>query len=56
MGDMVANMAYLSLIMMAKAMPGKITNIIRMFKLIDEESIDKVEELIEKIVEIMESG
>jgi hypothetical protein len=56
MGDMVTNLAFLSLLMLAKTMPGQITSFIRTFKLIDDESVDKVEELIEKIVKIIETG
>ena len=56
MGDMVTNLAFLSLLMLAKTMPGQITNFIRTFRLLDDEAVDKVEELIEKIVKIIETG
>ena len=55
-GDIVTNLAFLSLVMLAKTMPGQITGFIRTFKLMDGEAIDKVEELIEKIVKIIETG
>jgi len=56
MGDTVTNMAFLSLVMLAKTMPGQILKFIRTFRLIDEDALDKTEELIENIVKIIESG
>ena len=52
----MTNMAFLSLVMLAKTMPGQILKFIRTFRLIDEDALDKTEELIENIVKIIESG
>ena len=56
MGDTVTNMAFLGLVILAKTMPGQILHLVRTFKLIDNESVDKTEELIDSIIKIIETG
>ena len=53
---MIANVGFISLLMLAKMMPMKVLGLARSLKLVDDDTLDKVEELVEQIVRIMETG
>ena len=55
-GDRVTNIAFVTWLIFARAMPSQMSKLVRTLKLFDEESIDKVEALIENIVSIIEQG
>ena len=55
-GDRVTNIAFVTWLIFARAMPSQMSKLVRTLKLFDEESIDKVEALIESIVSIIEQG
>ena len=55
-GDRVTNIAFVTWLIFARAMPSHMSKLVRTLKLFDEESIDNVEALIESIVSILEQG
>ena len=55
-GDRVTNIAFVTVIMMAKMMPNQIGNMVRMLKIVDDEVIDQIEFLCDNIITIIETG
>ena len=55
-GDKITNIAYVSIMIMAKVLPSRIGNVLRMLNLFDEEAVSKFEDLVDNIVTIIETG
>ena len=54
--DHIANVAFVTLIMGAKLMPGQIAQAVKMLKILDDDIVDKFEEVVSSIVTIIENG
>ena len=55
-GDKITNFAFVSLMMVARLMPTQITKIVSALGLLDDETVEKVETVIDSIITTLEDG